>query len=124
MNNRFFGYSGLKYSSFIISQGTHICQQPGVYILQWKFSNSGTSRQSLKIQNKCKLMLYYDILPSKDFRYVPCAFVRFLIIHRIAVKHICLASEICYKKYKKHRTGNIKQQHDASVTTLHIKNLR
>lgn len=49
-------------------QGTHICQQPGVYILQWKFSNSGTLRQSLKIQNKCKLMLYYDILPSKDFR--------------------------------------------------------
>jgi len=49
-------------------QGSHICQQPGVFILQWKFVNSSQSRQTLKIQNKTKIMYYHEILPSKDFK--------------------------------------------------------
>ncbi|XP_012563299.1 SEC14-like protein 5 [Hydra vulgaris] len=50
-------------------QGTHICQQAGVYILQWKYSNAITNvRQTVKAQNKSKIMYYYEVLPSKDYK--------------------------------------------------------
>jgi len=50
-------------------QGSHICQQPGIYILQWKFANSASKiGTSLRIQPKTKVMFYHEILPSKDFK--------------------------------------------------------
>lgn len=49
-------------------QGTHICQQAGVYILQWKYAHGGHTRQSLRVQNKVKIMYYHEILPSREFK--------------------------------------------------------
>ncbi|XP_065066394.1 SEC14-like protein 1 isoform X2 [Rhopilema esculentum] len=50
-------------------QGTHICTQPGVFILQWKYSSQTTpSRGAPRIMHKTKVMFYYEILPSREFR--------------------------------------------------------
>lgn len=49
-------------------QGTHICQQPGLYLLEWKYSNPVNVRQALKFHNKTKVMYYHELLPSRDFR--------------------------------------------------------
>jgi len=50
-------------------QGTHICTQPGVFILQWKYSSQATpSRGAPRILHKTKIMYYFEILPSKEFR--------------------------------------------------------
>jgi len=49
-------------------QGTHICQQAGLFLLEWKYSNPVHARQSLKFHNKTKIMYYHELLPSRDFR--------------------------------------------------------
>jgi len=49
-------------------QGTHICQQPGLYLLEWKYLNPVQKNQSLKFHNKTKIMYYQELLPSRDFR--------------------------------------------------------
>eukprot|EP00794_Sanderia_malayensis_P008919 gene8919-9871_t len=50
-------------------QGTHICTQSGVFILQWKYSSqTTTSRGAPKILHKTKIMFYYEILPSREFK--------------------------------------------------------
>ena len=54
------------------SQGTHICTQPGVFILQWKYSSQAmASRGAPRILHRTKIMYYYEVLPSREFRYVP-----------------------------------------------------
>ncbi|NXL66673.1 S14L5 protein, partial [Chordeiles acutipennis] len=61
-------------------QGSHVTRWPGFYILQWKMHGplpcSGTSLPrvddvlaSLQVSShKCKLIYYYEVLASKDFR--------------------------------------------------------
>ncbi|XP_068099566.1 SEC14-like protein 5 [Hyperolius riggenbachi] len=59
-------------------QGSHVTRWPGFYILQWKMhsSSSGTSiarvddvLASLQgCSNKCKVMYYFEVLASEDFR--------------------------------------------------------
>ncbi|XP_042336755.1 SEC14-like protein 5 isoform X1 [Sceloporus undulatus] len=61
-------------------QGSHVTRWPGFYILQWKMHNpipcAGTSLSrvddvlaTLQVSNhKCKIMYYYEVLASKDFR--------------------------------------------------------
>uniref|UniRef100_A0A8D0GJ62 SEC14 like lipid binding 5 n=1 Tax=Sphenodon punctatus TaxID=8508 RepID=A0A8D0GJ62_SPHPU len=61
-------------------QGSHVTRWPGFYLLQWKMHGpspcSGTSLPrvddvlaSLQVSNhKCKLMYYFEVLASKDFR--------------------------------------------------------
>uniref|UniRef100_A0A8C8SAI1 SEC14 like lipid binding 5 n=1 Tax=Pelusios castaneus TaxID=367368 RepID=A0A8C8SAI1_9SAUR len=61
-------------------QGSHVTRWPGFYVLQWKMHSplpcSGTSLPrvddvlaSLQVSNhKCKLMYYFEVLASKDFR--------------------------------------------------------
>ncbi|XP_048350661.1 SEC14-like protein 5 [Sphaerodactylus townsendi] len=61
-------------------QGSHVTRWPGFYILQWKMHSStacaGTSLSrvddvlaSLQVSNhKCKIMYYYEVLASKEFR--------------------------------------------------------
>ncbi|XP_060116887.1 SEC14-like protein 5 [Heteronotia binoei] len=61
-------------------QGSHVTRWPGFYILQWKMhspvacAGSSLSRvddvlASLQVSNhKCKIMYYYEVLASKEFR--------------------------------------------------------
>ncbi|XP_075755361.1 SEC14-like protein 5 isoform X2 [Pelodiscus sinensis] len=61
-------------------QGSHVTRWPGFYVLQWKMHSplpcSGTSLPrvddvlaSLQVSShKCKLMYYFEVLASKDFR--------------------------------------------------------
>ncbi|KAM9125649.1 SEC14-like protein 5 isoform 2-T2 [Pangshura tecta] len=61
-------------------QGSHVTRWPGFYVLQWKMHSSlpcsGTSLHrvddvlaSLQVSShKCKLMYYFEVLASKDFR--------------------------------------------------------
>nr|XP_056722465.1 SEC14-like protein 5 [Euleptes europaea] len=61
-------------------QGSHVTRWPGFYILQWKMHSptacAGTSLSrvddvlaSLQVSNhKCKIMYYYEVLASKEFR--------------------------------------------------------
>merc|ERR1719431_1659418 len=52
-------------------QGTHICQQPGLYLLEWKYLNPVQQKAvqiPLKFHNKTKIMYYQELLPSRDFR--------------------------------------------------------
>ncbi|XP_053132653.1 SEC14-like protein 5 [Hemicordylus capensis] len=61
-------------------QGSHVTRWPGFYILQWKMHSpipcAGTSLSrvddvlaTLQVSNhKCKIMYYYEVLPSKEFR--------------------------------------------------------
>lgn len=65
---------------FFLFQGSHVTRWPGFYILQWKMHGplpcSGTSLPrvddvlaSLQVSShKCKLIYYYEVLASKDFR--------------------------------------------------------
>ncbi|XP_028561626.2 SEC14-like protein 5 isoform X1 [Podarcis muralis] len=61
-------------------QGSHVTRWPGFYILQWKMHSptpcAGTSLSrvddvlaTLQVSNhKCKIMYYYEVLASKEFR--------------------------------------------------------
>ncbi|XP_032626590.1 SEC14-like protein 5 isoform X2 [Chelonoidis abingdonii] len=61
-------------------QGSHVTRWPGFYVLQWKMHSSlpcsGTSLHrvddvlaSLQVSShKCKLIYYFEVLASKDFR--------------------------------------------------------
>ncbi|XP_044301650.1 SEC14-like protein 5 isoform X3 [Varanus komodoensis] len=61
-------------------QGSHVTRWPGFYILQWKMHSptpcAGTSLPrvddvlaTLQVSNhKCKIMYYYEVLASKEFR--------------------------------------------------------
>ncbi|KAM4697984.1 SEC14-like protein 5 [Rhinophrynus dorsalis] len=57
-------------------QGSHVTRWPGSYILQWKTHSPGSSIARVddvlaSLQgsgHKCKLMYYYEVLASEDFR--------------------------------------------------------
>ncbi|XP_069502154.1 SEC14-like protein 5 isoform X2 [Ambystoma mexicanum] len=61
-------------------QGSHVTRWPGLYILQWKMRNpySCTSTSIVSVDDvlaslqgsshRCKLLYYYEVLASKDFR--------------------------------------------------------
>ncbi|EDO48390.1 predicted protein [Nematostella vectensis] len=49
-------------------QGTHVCSIPGVYVLQWKFKSGLPSGQAHARHNRAKVMFYYEVLSSGDFR--------------------------------------------------------
>ncbi|VDK47223.1 unnamed protein product [Anisakis simplex] len=53
-------------------QGSHYCSRAGTYILQWRHPEP-TPNQSFDFSlshHKCKIMYYYELLDSADFRYV------------------------------------------------------
>lgn len=71
------------HSKFTDNQGSHVANNPGFYILQWKWS-PGQSKDKEPLQAqvqevfdqvtnsktaKAKLIYYTDLLPSTDFRY-------------------------------------------------------
>ncbi|XP_022092458.1 SEC14-like protein 1 isoform X2 [Acanthaster planci] len=54
-------------------QGSHVCQMPGWYILQFKFysSSSQSKMDQAKVHHhhhKSKIMYYYEVLSHEDFR--------------------------------------------------------
>ncbi|CAB4017853.1 SEC14 1 [Paramuricea clavata] len=50
-------------------QGTHVCSQAGVYVLQWKFKSSPPATSlSSKPQNKAKIMYFFEVLRGTDFK--------------------------------------------------------
>ncbi|XP_015122014.1 protein real-time isoform X1 [Diachasma alloeum] len=48
-------------------QGTHIIQEPGTYILQWKNPDEGEFLPSISA-HKAQLMYFYEVLPSAHYR--------------------------------------------------------
>ncbi|XP_053598796.1 protein real-time isoform X1 [Microplitis demolitor] len=48
-------------------QGTHIIQEPGTYILQWKNPDEGEFLPSIS-SHKAQLMYFYEVLPSAHYR--------------------------------------------------------
>lgn len=51
-------------------QGSHYCSRSGTYILQWRHPEP-TPSQSFDFSlshHKCKIMYYYELLDSADFR--------------------------------------------------------
>lgn len=67
-------------SFFLLYQGSHIARFPGHYILQWKFHSSPTSSSTIPVvpdvlyqvthTAKAKVIFYYEVLDSEDFRSV------------------------------------------------------
>lgn len=55
-------------------QGSHYCALAGTYILQWRFSEQPTTSQhhtsfDFSLSGpKCKVMYYYELLDSENFR--------------------------------------------------------
>lgn len=50
-------------------QGTHVCAQAGVYVLQWKFiSCPAVTSAGSKPQNKAKIMFFYEVLKGTVFK--------------------------------------------------------
>ncbi|CAB3401558.1 unnamed protein product [Caenorhabditis bovis] len=50
-------------------QGSHYCSRVGTYIMQWRAPEAGAQHSSFDFgMHKCKLMYYYEILNSDDFR--------------------------------------------------------
>lgn len=47
-----------------------MCSIPGVYILQWKYKSGVPVGQAHARHNRAKVMFYYELLSSGDFRYV------------------------------------------------------
>ncbi|XP_034942017.1 protein real-time [Chelonus insularis] len=48
-------------------QGTHIIQEPGTYVLQWKNPDEGEFLPSISA-HKAQLMYFYEVLPSAHYR--------------------------------------------------------
>ncbi|KAK0160330.1 hypothetical protein PV328_007754 [Microctonus aethiopoides] len=48
-------------------QGTHIIQEPGIYILQWQNPDEGEFLPSIS-SHKAQLMYFYEVLPSAHYR--------------------------------------------------------
>lgn len=71
------GASGLA----AVSQGSHVTRWPGVYLLQWQMhgppshvacSLPGMEDVLTALHSpgaRCKLLYYYEVLASEDFRY-------------------------------------------------------
>lgn len=54
-------------------QGSHYCAFAGTYILQWRLSEPAASIQHTSFDfsltgPKCKIMFYYEVLDSENFR--------------------------------------------------------
>eukprot|EP00079_Xenopus_tropicalis_P029747 XP_012825399.1 PREDICTED: SEC14-like protein 5 isoform X1 [Xenopus tropicalis] len=59
-------------------QGSHVTRWPGIYILQWKMHSSASGSSMARVDDvlaslqgsshKCKLMYYFEVLASEDFR--------------------------------------------------------
>ncbi|XP_033112477.1 SEC14-like protein 5 isoform X2 [Anneissia japonica] len=52
-------------------QGSHVCQFPGNYILQWKYYSPvavSTSTKGHHHQHKSKIMYFHEVLDSENFR--------------------------------------------------------
>ncbi|KAI1725704.1 PRELI-like family domain-containing protein [Ditylenchus destructor] len=56
-------------------QGSHYCKQSGTYIMQWRYPehtlsthHQGSSFDFSHLSHKCRLMYYYELLNSADFK--------------------------------------------------------
>lgn len=64
-----------------VFQGSHVTQWPGVYLLQWQMHSApghmacslpGVEDVLMALHSpgpRCKLLYYYEVLASEDFRY-------------------------------------------------------
>lgn len=50
-------------------QGTHVCTQAGVYVLQWKSIPLSASLSS-RPPSKAKILYFYEVLLGKHFKWV------------------------------------------------------
>lgn len=54
---------------WLLFQGSHVTRWPGVYVLQWETHEPPGLDDALQSSGpKCKLLYYYEVLASEDFR--------------------------------------------------------
>lgn len=54
---------------WLLFQGSHVTRWPGVYVLQWETHEPPGLDDGLQSSGpRCKLLYYYEVLASEDFR--------------------------------------------------------
>lgn len=74
VENRALSPGGLEPQAWLLFQGSHVTRWPGIYLLQWQMHTPpGNVVEDVLTAlhspgTRCKLLYYYEVLASEDFR--------------------------------------------------------